>query len=252
VGRTWSRCADGMKCPRCGRLLVGRKFCVVHGSVVDPELGPSPVEEPVPRRRRDLAPRTGSAWTPSELAFVRRQKDTMSIADLARELKRTPKGVMNLLSSRGWRKRRVGSAAAVAIERATAAERAGKRWSTTEDTLLLDLPVHVVLSRRVSLFPGRTVGALRKRRRRLMRVAPRRRADGLMTLLDVAREYRCSRWRVARLVRAGQLPAVKSPWGDWLIEPADCEAIEELLRAPKRTYKGVPPDLGDYRERYGA
>ncbi len=239
-------------CPRCGRHLAGGDWCTVHGTVVESLVDVrTAVEEPVARRRRDQARRTGAKWTDEDLAKLYAFKDDLSVYELAAELDRTPRGVMNRISSLGWRKKRIAGdppAPRVVDEQG----RAGRRWTAEEDALLLDLPIGVVLSRRVVLFPGRSERAVRLRHARLHGRRSVREADGMLTMVGVARAYRVSRWRVSRLVGEGVLPATKSRSGDWLIDPADCERIVDVLRAPKRTWTADPPDMGDYRRRYCA
>ena len=96
---------------------------------------------------------------------------------------------------------------------------------------------------------GRTPEAIRMR----LRVLGQRRAtDGMMTACEVARLYRCPRYRVENLVRIGTLPSQSIAGSRYYrIDPADCERIKAQLTAPKRTYKDTPPDMGDWRQRYG-
>lgn len=76
--------------------------------------------------------------------------------------------------------------------------------------------------------------------------------QGHLTALVVAREYGCSYTRVCALLASGEL---KGDYSErlhrWRVDPADAEAVRGLLTAPKRTHVTTPPDIGNYREKYG-
>jgi hypothetical protein len=73
---------------------------------------------------------------------------------------------------------------------------------------------------------------------------------GYLTAVEVARQYNCPRIRVLALLHSGALRATKVTTG-WAIDPPDLAAVEDELRKPKITHRGDPPELGDWRERYG-
>lgn len=77
-------------------------------------------------------------------------------------------------------------------------------------------------------------------------------ASGHMSAMQVAKEYGCPLHRVTALIARGELKAKKVYGGHyWRVDPEDAEAIAEKLRAPKRTYRKRPADIGDYDRRYG-
>ena len=79
-----------------------------------------------------------------------------------------------------------------------------------------------------------------------------REASGYLTGLALAKEYGCSYARVQRLLAEGVLRATyHERLHCWHIDPADAEKVRHLLTAPKRTYTTTPPDIGNYREKYG-
>lgn len=234
-------------CPRpgCGRQLWDG-WCTDHGTMVDSLPYSGPVESPRPRRRRDLAARAGSAWTAAELRFVHANKDRLSIAQLAQQLHRSPKGLMNLLSKKGWRKRRVRQQETT--HPAEVSRRPRSRWSPEEDEALL---ASLGLGKANAHMISHRMGQAARIRLRRLGEGSLRTADGMLSMAAVAVEYSTPISRVRRLVRTGRLPATRSTSGQLRIDPGDCEAVRAQLTAPKRTWRASPPDVGDYAQRYG-
>lgn len=78
--------------------------------------------------------------------------------------------------------------------------------------------------------------------------------QGYLSAAAIAKEYHCPYHRVRDLLAAGVLKGRRDVLrNSWRVDPADIgPEIEVLLRAPKtRSYTTVPPDVGDYYERYG-
>lgn len=77
--------------------------------------------------------------------------------------------------------------------------------------------------------------------------------QGWLSAADVAREYQCPYHRVTDLLRSGALAGTLDQVRNcWRVDPEDITPeVEALLRAPKRTHTSVPPDVADYRKRYG-
>lgn len=229
--------------PCCAQLIV-RSFeawCPDHGTRSTSLLGRQAVEERRPVRRHDLAANNGRTWSTEEEDWLMENKDSLSVADLAQALARSPAGIMKKLCRTHVPKRRV---CAVRESRATDGRHANparhRRWSRAEDNLLLDLPVEELRKKCERLLPGRTWRSAVERRRRIIQdEAPVRESDGLLTLTAVSRYYRCPLARVRRLVETGVLKATRAAWGDWRIDPADCERpeVRARLNAPKRTWR---------------
>lgn len=96
----------------------------------------------------------------------------------------------------------------------------------------------------------RTTGAVR---RRLHEVGITARANqGFLSASEIAKEFRCSYTRVRRMLNEGSLPGrFDKVRNRWEVELADITSeMETRLRAPKRTYKTHPLDMGDYYQRY--
>lgn len=224
-----------------------RGWCEAHGTRDDGLRDIGPVERPAARRRRDLYARVGSGWTEGELLFLRRQKDRMSVREMARRLHRSPKAVTNMLSKMRLRKRRVASNGpdrwsppAIGLP--------GKRWTVAEDEALL-ASVGMGKERSVVIL-HRSLRACRERLRELGEGAMCEQ-DGMLSARQVAVLYGCPRSRVWRLIESGMLDAHKGVGGRWRIDPMDAERMGAELSAPKRTWVGTAPDVGDYWERYG-
>lgn len=77
--------------------------------------------------------------------------------------------------------------------------------------------------------------------------------QGYLSAAAVAKEYQCPYHRVRDLLAAGVLKGTRDTLrNSWSVDPADITPdVEIRLRAPKRhSYRTVPPDVGDYYERY--
>ncbi len=108
-------------------------------------------------------------------------------------------------------------------------------WTAEHDDELLEhagLMTLGLLARRL----GRTAQACSDRLQTLD--APRALdVAGYLTARQVAREYGCPESRVGRLIREERLPAFRVRGGHhWRIATEDCEAVRELLTAPRRTW----------------
>jgi len=79
--------------------------------------------------------------------------------------------------------------------------------------------------------------------------------QGFLSAAEIAKEYRCPYHRVRSLLAAGTMKGRYDKRRNcWRVDPAELRrpAVEAFLRAPKtRSYRTVPPDVGDYYERYG-
>jgi hypothetical protein len=78
--------------------------------------------------------------------------------------------------------------------------------------------------------------------------------QGYLSAAEIAKEYRCPYHRVRDLLAAGTLRGRYDRCRNcWRVDPADIvPAVEAVLRVPKtRSYRSVPPDVGNYYERYG-
>ena len=77
--------------------------------------------------------------------------------------------------------------------------------------------------------------------------------NGYWSAAMLAREYGCPVSRVVALLEVGAIKGFPHLHRcSWQIDPADVtpELVAELRR-PRKNYKVSPPDLGDYRARYG-
>ena len=237
------------QCPRCsGRLLYrhGEAWCISHGTIATERQPGDAVWSPSPTRDRVTAPRTGEPWTPAEWDYLMAHARDMSAAEIAAHLGRTASGIHKLLA-----KRRVSKPhphrVPVAVQLPSEPAPKWRRWTQAEDEWLQD-NIGRGLLQLVSSRLNRSPEAVRMRLRIL---GQRRAVDGYMTAHDVARQYRCPRYRVWLLIRQGALPTHRLPGVRYLrIDPADCEAIRDQLTAPKRTYRYCPPDTGDWYKRY--
>lgn len=77
--------------------------------------------------------------------------------------------------------------------------------------------------------------------------------QGFCSAAEISKLYDCPYHRVRQLLWAG---AIRGRYdhkrNQWQVDLADITGSEELLlRAPKRTHKSMPTDLGDYYQRYG-
>lgn len=123
-------------------------------------------------------------------------------------------------------------------------------WTQEDDDYLLDHAGEQTL-KVIGKHLGRSWGACR---RRLYDLGAGRARDvsGYLSAMQVAQEYGCPLYRVTTLIARGELKARKVHGGHyWRIDPEDAAAIADKLRAPKRTYRKVPADMGDYDRRYG-
>jgi hypothetical protein len=99
---------------------------------------------------------------------------------------------------------------------------------------------------------GRTYGAVRKQLQILGTRA--RDAEGYLSAAQLSKEFNCSCHRLRTLLNDG---AIKGAVYDktrnrWKIDPIFINAeTEAKLRAPRRTHKTHPLDVGDYYQRYG-
>lgn len=78
--------------------------------------------------------------------------------------------------------------------------------------------------------------------------------QGYLSAAEIAKEYRCPYHRVRDLLISGRLKGRYDRVRNcWRVDSVDLTAdVQSLLRAPKtQSYKAVPPDMGDYYERYG-
>lgn len=227
----------GFRCGRCGGIVLGRaghRWCVCGWSE-DATAGSGAVEEPRAVRRRDLHENIGRRWTANEFAFLYRNRNRLSLEGLARQLGRSRHAVEQMLSKKGWAKRRVGNGT---VRKASGR---GTRW-TDEEVLTL-------LSTSISSFPGRSRSAIRVKLWR-EREGGFRSMDGCMGEAEVARVYGAPLHRVRSLRLRGVL-APEWRFGSWRYDPEEVEAVRDLLEAPKKTWRGEPPQTGDYERRYG-
>lgn len=239
-------------CPHCsGRLIVrhNEAWCWTHGTISTERQPQDAVWEPAPLRDREASPRTGTPWTDEEWAFVEAHFEDMSAAEIAPLIQRTPAGIHKRLGKLGVSKPHPKRHPLVSPTIHARAVRSGekRRWTQDEDEWLQDN-----IGRGLVQFTSSRLGrTMRSVQLRLQILGTRRATDGMMTAAEVAREYRCPLYRVLRLVRTGVLPTYPIAGSRYYrIDPADCERIADMLTAPKRTYKGVAPDMGDYRQRY--
>ena len=225
-----------MTCERCGRTAIGRRgatWCPCGWS--EDAHAPSAaeaVEEPVARRRSDLHVRIGRRWTPNELAFLYRNRNALSIRALSTRLGRSPHAVEQKLHKSGWRKRRRAPGAAVA-----GVAQPGHRWTDAE---VLSVLTGSLISQ------GRSSEAVRAKLRRDGEGGLRQQ-DGMLSGAEVARAYAIPVSRVYAARRAGKLRGVWR-FNSWRFDPAEIEGVG--ITGPKATWRGYPPDTGDYRHRY--
>lgn len=127
----------------------------------------------------------------------------------------------------------------------------GTRWSKAEKRFLLDHAGTYTLEQLARRL-GRTYASVRTMLGAKGFGIKARENQGYMSALVVAKEYGCSYNRLLQLLNDG---AVKGTYSlklhRWLIDPADAEGAKSLLTAPKRTHVTTPPDIGNYREKYG-
>lgn len=123
-------------------------------------------------------------------------------------------------------------------------------WTQGDDDYLLEHAGNVTL-KRIAKALGRSWPAC-KRRLYDLQAGRARDVSGYMSALQVAKEYQCPADRVTRLIASGELKAHRVQGGHyWRIDPMDAEAVAAKLRAPRKTQKVKPLDVGDYRKRYG-
>lgn len=123
-------------------------------------------------------------------------------------------------------------------------------WTQEDDDFLLEHAGEMTL-KRIGKRLRRSWMAC-KRRLYDLEAGRARDVSGHLSATQVAEEYNTSLNRVYKLIQRGTLPARKVAGGHyWRIDPEDCEAVRELLTAPKRTHTTTPPDTGDYLKRYG-
>lgn len=123
-------------------------------------------------------------------------------------------------------------------------------WSQADDDYLLDHAGEQTL-KVIAKHLGRSWGAC-KRRLYDLGAGRARDVSGYMSAMQVAKEYGCPLHRVTDLIARGELKAHKVTGGHyWRVAPGDAAAIADTLKAPKRTFKTRPTDLGDYELRYG-
>lgn len=124
-------------------------------------------------------------------------------------------------------------------------------WTEEEDEYLLEHAGEETL-KVIAAHLGRTWSAC-KRRLYDLRAGRARDVPGWLSAAQVAKEYGAPLSRVIHLIESGTLPAFKVRGGHyWRVNPIDADHIRDLLSAPKkRSYKGIPPDIGDYERRYG-
>lgn len=123
-------------------------------------------------------------------------------------------------------------------------------WSQDDDDFLLTYAGTRTL-KLIARDLNRTWAAC-KRRLYDLGAGPARDVSGHLSASQVAKEYNTSLHRVTDLIKRGELKATKVRGGHyWRVDPIDAEAIVDKLYAPKKTYKSIPPDVGDYERRYG-
>jgi hypothetical protein len=123
-------------------------------------------------------------------------------------------------------------------------------WTDEDDDYLLSHAGEQTL-KVIAKHIGRSWGAC-KRRLYDLEAGRARDVTGWLSAMQVAKEYNCPLSRVTRLIASGQLPAHRVVGGHyWRIDPMDAERLAPVLRAPKRTYKKGPPEMGDYDRRHG-
>lgn len=122
-------------------------------------------------------------------------------------------------------------------------------WTAEEDEYLLShADVHSLAS--IARHLGRTYGAVRAR---LSKTHGKRARDAqaYKSAAEIAKIYNAPLSRVCRLLQRGELKATKR-LGRWRVDLRDAEKIRTVLAAPKtQSYKGTPPDVGDYYRRFG-
>jgi hypothetical protein len=123
-------------------------------------------------------------------------------------------------------------------------------WSPEEDEYLQDRAGAATLDE-IGVYLRRTAAAC-KRRLYSMGITARDN-QGYLSASQLAREYNCSCHRIRLLLADGLILGTYDPVRHrWQVDPLDITPqAEALLRAPKRTHKDSPTDLGDYYQRYG-
>jgi excisionase family DNA binding protein len=180
------------------------------------------------------APMARRPWSAADLSYVVENRDRMSARAIGARLGRSERSVHHLLSKLRYRKRR-RLTSAPSMSKVAEPQKKWRRWVSTQR---FDLEVMAVRGnvRTLSARLGRSYWATHKALHRAGLNAGM--VDGMMSLMEVARTYDCSRERVERLIRDGLLPASK-PGAFWRIDPAEVEGVAALLRerskfAPKR------------------
>lgn len=127
-------------------------------------------------------------------------------------------------------------------------------WTETEVAYLLEHAGNKTL-KAIGHHLHRPVSAVRSKLGSKGLGLKARTMQGYLSAAEIAKEYRCPYHRVRLLLAAGTLRGQFDKRRNcWRVDPAELRrpAVEALLRAPKtRSYKTVPPDVGDYYERYG-
>jgi hypothetical protein len=218
--------------------------CFACGTLATPRRAWDAVEEPSPVRPRSTARRTGLRWTAQELEYLMRNKDRLSAREIARRLGRTERGVHTVLSKLRQRKAR---RLTQTVQMPTQENISRSRWSPAHLAALEDFARPGAL-RTLAARLRRSHSAVRSRLYRMRLLASE--ADGMLSLRQVAVEYRCPISRVRRLVLSGALAAQRVGSGTgtrYRVAPEDCEAIRATLTAIDQRGRGrrkVPPPAG--------
>lgn len=214
-------------CPRCASPLRnehGDLVCLTHGTQWTPKRAWDALEEPPPANKRAMAANSGKPWTREQRAFVLANKDVLSSAQIAADprIQRTEHAVNQVLHKASLPKVRQRNMSESSQVR-------GNCYAVSEQ---LEDGARPGILRRVANRLGLTHGAAQKRLERAGISV--READGMMSVAEVALEYRCTRHRVEVLMSRGLLHGERLGDGRgarWRIAPEEAERAAPLLRA---------------------
>lgn len=123
-------------------------------------------------------------------------------------------------------------------------------WEPSETGYLLDKAGTLTLEQ-IARHLRRSYGACK---RQLYRFGMTARANqGYCSAAELSKLYDCPYHRVRQLLSTGAVRGFfDRKRNQWQVDLGDITGSEEiLLRAPKRTHKNTPTDLGNYYQRYG-
>lgn len=120
-------------------------------------------------------------------------------------------------------------------------------WNADEDEYLLENAGRMSLAA-IARRLHRSYGSVRSRLNRTHGKRARE-VQCYLSAAQVAAQFNVPYHRVQELCRTGRLKA-KKRLGTWQIDARDCVGHAQL-NAPKRTYRKIAPDVGDYYRRYG-